>query len=337
MSNTNIDYDKANKFLPDTLRNFVGATNRISRMNFRSFMPMFEGVEMLAVFNNATAAEFASGFTDLNYKYLRSGAAPRLKDIVVSKTVGRVYYQTKIDEATLNEKFDKDYFSDCLYKAFDECAMTGRSAVVMYQEKEEGEVNLLSYNLFRHKLRFDQHKNVVEAWIYIVSLEGDRVGTDYVMCEHRFLKAKKDEQDNIIYIPYQEFLVYGLTSSREDKSDAIKAVIEKDRIPNEIKTMYPSIRFNEPKELPFGGIGVFDIKYTLTNSKYIDSDIPEAMFTDAVDNALTVDTSITDKEIEKEIGRAQILIPEFGKGQAIESYQTQGAVGQNVFRTITRT
>lgn len=333
MSDTNIDYDKTNKYLPESLRAFVGATNRVSRMDFRAYTPMFRGVEQLAVFNNVTAAEFASGFTNLNYKYLRSGVAPELEKIVVSKTIGRVYYQTDIDEATLNEKFDKDYCSDCLYKAFDEAAMTGRSAIAMYQERENAEVNLISYNLFRHKLRFDKRKNVIEAFLYISNFKGNEVGFDYFVCEHRFLKQGKDQAGNRIDIPYQEFLVYGSEYKTESKKDRIINVLEGNAIPNKITEAFSDITFNRPQKLLFNGIGVFDIKYTLTNQKFIDSDIPEAMFVNAVDNALTIDTSITGKEVEKEIGRGQILIPEFGRGGDI-GYQAQGMVGMNVLRTF---
>ncbi|MBO7079096.1 MAG: hypothetical protein J6W64_04740, partial [Bacilli bacterium] len=124
-NNTLIDYEKTNKYLPESLREFVGASDRMSRQDFRQFITMFRGLEQLAVFNNQTAAEFASGFTNLNYKYLRSGAAPRLMDVVVSKTVGRVWYQCEPKEADFNAILDSNYFSDCLYKAFEEAAMTG--------------------------------------------------------------------------------------------------------------------------------------------------------------------------------------------------------------------
>ena len=106
---TLVDYDKTNKYLPETLRNFVGATNRISTIDYRTFLPMYRGIEQLAVFNNQTAAEFASGFTTLNYMYLRSGVAPRLQDIVVSKTVGRVGYQTNVSEEEVEAKYDDEF------------------------------------------------------------------------------------------------------------------------------------------------------------------------------------------------------------------------------------
>ena len=334
---TLIDYDKTNKYLPETLRQFVGATNRISTIDYRAFLPMYRGIEQLAVFNNQTAAEFASGFTTLNYMYLRSGVAPRLQDIVVSKTVGRVCYQTGASEQEVAKRLNKDYFSDCLYKGFSESASSGRSLMVLYQEEEEGQVNIESYNLFRHRCIYDKHKNVKEAWLYMVRIKSDEAGFENTICEHRFYKITRLDDGTIEETPYQEFLVYAVRYDKEDRSDANVEIVETNKIDENILRNYPDIRFNQPRELPFGNIGVFDIRYTAINKKFIDSDIPEAMFVDAVDEALTIDTSITGKEVEKEIGRGQILIPEFGKGADFSSYQTQGAVGSNVLRTISHT
>ena len=338
MSNTILDYEKTNKYLPESLRQFVGATNRISTVDYRAFLPMYQGIEQLAVFNNQTAAEFASGFVySLNYMYLRSGVAPRLQDIVVSKTVGRVCYQTGASEQEVAKRLNKDYFSDCLYKGFSESASSGRSLMVLYQEEEEGQVNIESYNLFRHRCIYDKHKNVKEAWLYMVRIKSDEAGFENTICEHRFYKRTRLDDGTIQEIPYQEFLVYAVRYDKEDRKDANVEIIETDKIDENILRNYPDIRFNEQRELPFGNIGVFDIRYTAVNKKFIDSDIPEAMFVDAVDEALTIDTSITGKEVEKEIGRGQILIPEFGKGADFTSYQTQGAVGANVLRTISHT
>lgn len=329
MADTLLDYSKQNPYLPEALRAFVGATDRMSKQDYTQFITMFNGVEQQAIFNNKTAAEFASGFTDLNYRYLRSGAAPRLKKIVVDKTVGRVYYQSEVDEKVLQEKFDKDYFSDVLYKAFDETAQTGRSLCVVYGDKEHPElVNITSYNLFRHRVIYDNKKNIKEAWLYIVDLKGTKVGFEYVICEHRYY--------NTIGEPMQVFELYGVTYENSNKKDARTRVLADNEIDQNIIDTY-QIDFNKPKKLDMSTIGVYDIVYTKTNSKFIDVDIPEAMFVDAVDNAMALDTSITDKEVEKEVGRGQLLIPEFGMGSDIGQYQTQASAGSRMLRTVTRT
>ena len=47
---TILDYEKTNKFLPQSLRDFVGASNRMMRQNFNQFIYMYEGLEQMAVF-----------------------------------------------------------------------------------------------------------------------------------------------------------------------------------------------------------------------------------------------------------------------------------------------
>ena len=107
MSETILDYDETNKYLPESLRQFVGTADRITHQDFMQFIPFYTGVELSAVFNNRQAAEFAGGFTNLNYQYLRAGAAPRLLKIFVSKTVGRVWYQAKDNNENPNEYLNK--------------------------------------------------------------------------------------------------------------------------------------------------------------------------------------------------------------------------------------
>jgi len=338
MSETTIDYEKekANKYLPESLRAFIGATNRVSRENIRTYFSMYEGVEQLAVFNNQIAAEFASGFVfSLNYRYLRSGVAPRLVKILVSKTVGRVYYQTDIPEKDLNEKFDKDYFSDCLTKGFTEAAITGRSVVAVYKDKLTEQVSLMTYNIFRHRVKFDIHKNINEAWLFLSNHQTNKFGTEYVVCEHRFYKRAKQDDGTYKMIPHQQFIVYKSIFTMESKKDARTSILDFKDIPAEVLKAYKGIDFSKDNELTFKDLGVYDIKYSDVNTKFLDLDIPEAMFVDAVDNAATIDTSITGKEVEKEIGRGQIMIPQIGNG-GISGPFTKEMTGMVVMPIATR-
>ena len=327
--NTTIDYEKINKFLPQALRNFVGATNRVSRQNFQEFLTMYSGVELLAVMNNLVAAEYASGYSQFNLTYMRSGIPPKLLDIKVSKTVGKVYYQTANDEKEMNDKFDSFYFSNMLYKAMEQAAQTGRSILVVYGDADSKEAHLECYNLFRHRIRYGKKKEVKEASIFITRLDSEKVGTEYTIEEHRFYQKRKQDDNTIVYVPMQEFLVNKCYYEHEDKKDSKVQRLE--TIPDEIKAAFENIKFNEPRELKgFTSIGVFPIIHSKTNKKFPDLDIPEAMFVDAVDNALMVETSITDKEVEKEIGRGQIMIPEFGRGNQIGSYLTPEQAGMMI-------
>ena len=337
MSDTILDYEKENRYLPQSLRAFVGATDRMATQNFNQFFTMYSGYEQLAVFNNRVSAEFASGFNRMNFQYLRSGVAPRLLKIFVTKTVGKLYYQTKNDEGVMNNKFDKNYFSNIINKATTESAQTGRSAIVVYGSKENPEeLDVLTYNLFRHRLAFDRKGNVNEAWLFIVNMEDAKVGFEYVVCEHRFYKTKTDDKGNKIKMPYQEYLVYSITYTNQSKTDAKRRTLEAYEISDNILAKFPNVKFNTPKELDMNSIGVFNLDYTLVNTKFPDLNIPESMFVDAVDNALVCDTSLTDKEVEKEIGRGQILIPEFAKMQDI-GYQANPLQGMMMRRVEAQT
>lgn len=325
---TQIDYEKTNKYLPQSLREFVGATNRMMRQNFNQFIYMYEGLEQMAVYNNRLAAEFASGFNDLNYQNLRSGACSRLLDIVVSKAVGKVWYQTaKEKEKDFNTKVNANYISGCLKKAFTEAGMTARSLMVLYGN--ENDIEIVSYNLFRHKLIYGKGNKIEEAFIYIVSINTAEQGIENVICEHRFYK----KVDGVIK-PCQRFDVYAVDYRKVDREDAKTNVIEKDKISDQIKQQYKDIDFGVDKVLDLPNIGVYDIKYTEYNKKFLDVKIPEAMFVDAIDNAVELETSITDKEVEKEVGRGQILLPEF---ESQTEYIDQVSAGVRVMRSITRT
>lgn len=334
MSETIIDYEKTNKHLPESLRDFVGATNRVSRTNIKTYLAMYQGVEQLAVFNNSIAAEFGSGFVySLNYRYLRSGVAPRLTKILVSKTVSNATYQTNVDETEVATKFKKSYFNGCLYKGFSEAAITGRSLMCVYKNELSDNVNLLTYNLFRHRVRFDEYKNIVEAWVFLAN-QSEKVGIEFIICEHRYYTNKKQDNGTYKKVPCQQFEVYKSTYESESKKDAKSTKLEKQAVPEEILKAFPHVKFYKENELMFSDLGVYDIKFTEINTKFLDSDIPEAMFVDAVDNAATIDTSITDKEVEKEVGRAQIMIPEFAKPNI--EYPMQSTVGSHVMMTLSK-
>lgn len=323
MSETILDYDKTNKYLPESLRQFVGTADRITHQDFMQFIPFYTGVELSAVFNNRQAAEFAGGFTNLNYQYLRAGAAPRLLKIFVSKTVGRVWYQAKDDnEITLNEKLDSDYFSDKLAKATKEAAMTGRSIMVVYPKRgAEQEVEIGTYNLFRHRIKKDNAGKVIEAWIYLVRIDSKDAGSR-VICEHRFYSKIKE--------PMQEWLLYTFDDRYLNKATPI--VVDKDNIPEDFKKQYKDVNFESSVKLDWSNLGVYDINETLDNSKFPDVDIPESMFVDALDNGVCLDSSITGKEVEKEIGRGRVLLPEFEQFQT--GFQDQDLLGGRVLRSI---
>lgn len=321
--------ERSNAYLPSSIRAFVGASDRVMTQDFQAFLPMYQGVEQLAVFNNRLAAEFACGFTKLNLETLRSGAAPRLLNILVSKTCGKVWYQGKGEEKKFNEKLDRNYFTDVLGKTFTETAQTGRSIMVLYNKTDE-DLEISTYNLFRHRIRKDKLNNVLEAWIYLVKLNSDMSDYENVVCEHRFYKKTKDKAtDKEVIKPYQEFLVYAIDYRNSTRKEAKTTVLE--QVPEAIQNNYPNIKFNSAVELNLPSIGVYNIRQSSTNKKFLDSDVPEAMFVDALDTIVELETGITGKEVDKNIGRGQVLVPEFE--QMPDSYMDLD-LGGRMMRTV---
>lgn len=324
MSETIIDYDKTNKYLPETLRQFVGTADRIVHQDFAQFMPFYSGVELSAVFNNKMAAEFAGGFTNLNYQYLRSGTAPQLLKTFVRKAVGQVWYQAEEEnEVVFNDYLERNYFSNNLKKATKEAAMTGRSIMVVYPKEEN--VEIATYNLFRHRIVFDSKMNVKEAWIYINRID-NKDSYSNVICEHRYY-GKVDKK------PYQKFTLYQFDSRAANKATPTEVADE--YIPKNILETYPDIEFNVAKKLEYPSIGVYDIPYTLDNSKFIDVEIPESMFVDALDTGVCLDSSITGKEVDKEIGRGRILYPDFEQVSRSAAFADASMVGNRVMVNLT--
>ena len=321
MAETILDYDKTNKYLPTTLREFVGTADRVAHQDFGQFIPFYTGVELSAILNNKKAAEFAGGFTDLNYQLLRAGAAPRILKVLVTKSVGRVWYQAEEDNEEAFDKFlSVNLFRDKLKKAAKEAMMTGRSALVVYP-KDNNKIEIASYNLFRHKLRFDKNGKVIEAFLYMVRIDNQGTYTN-VICEHRYYGKTNGK-------PYQKFELWFFDDKKV--KDATPKEIDYNHIPDGIKEQYKDVTFGVAKEIDYPSIGVYDIKETVDNSKFVDVDIPEALFVDALDTGVCLDSSVTGKEVDKEIGRGRILYPDFQQNVAV---MDQTMVGDRCLRSI---
>lgn len=307
-NNLNIDYAKDNEFLPQNIRAFIGDKYKIIVQEFDTFFTLFTGIRKRALWNNFNAAKFACGWTILNMTSLQSGVAPRLLKIKCDKTVGKLFYQAKDDkEAKVDEIFPKDYVSKKINEAAKKSSMTGRCAIALYAAENQ-KPYIICYDAFRHQLEFDDKGDVLSAELYINKLDNPAsIFSYYFIIEKRYYKDGKPYQR--IGVTYQAFSI-----EHQEEADATYELETKD-IPDWLKEQFKDIKFNREQELQgFTDLGVYHWDETAFNAKFPDIDIPEAMFVDALDTIVTVENGLTDKEIEKEIGRGQVLIPEFGKG-----------------------
>ena len=115
MSNLNLDYNKVNQHLPETLRLLVGNRNRVTKSVEFDYLRLHNPDEQLAVLNNYNAFEIATGFSqEIHYSNLMTGTAPRLKSILRDKICSRVMVEgddntlglikTKYSEARLTKE-----------------------------------------------------------------------------------------------------------------------------------------------------------------------------------------------------------------------------------------
>ncbi len=313
----NINYKQDNEFLPQNIRAFLQQPNKITVQSYDAYFSLFDVGTRNPLFNNWNAAKIASGWTPLNISTLQSGIAPRLLRLKTQKTVGKVYFQAPEDsEENVDNVLPKDYLSKKLFETFEKASKTGRCVLVLYSD-ENGTPYLETYDCFRHKLVFNKKKEIIKADLFLCKIEDISSSASafsyYYIVEHRFYDADG--------IPCQKIGVVYQMLSRENTYDAkITFELETDKIPDWIKEQYKGVAFNKVVKLRnelsnkgFSDLGVYHIDETAINNKYPDYDIPEAMFVDTLDTIVTIEQGLTDKEVEKEIGRGQVLIPEFGK------------------------
>ena len=308
MSNTNIDYAKDNEFLPQNLRLFIGDSNKIQVQQFDAFFTLFDGLEKYALMNNWRAAKFGSGWTILNHNAVQSGVLPRLLEIKTQKTVGKVYFQApEGEDEKVSELLPKEYLSKVLYEAAEKGSMTGRCAYVLYSAEKENPY-IVCYDAFRHKLIFNNKKEVIGAELFANKLESPTSNFCYFFVIEKRFYGKDGKPYQRICVTFQQF-----ANERLDKVERQLELETKD-IPDWLKEQFKGVNFNSDRELKgFTDLGVYHWDETAFNKKFPDLPIPEAMFVDVMDSVVMLENGLTDKEIEKEIGRAQIMIPEFGK------------------------
>ena len=330
MSNLNIDYSKDNEYLPQNIRAFIGDTTKITVQQFETFFSLFTGIRKMALWNNFNAAKFASGWTVLNVTSVQSGVAPRLLKIKTDKTVGKLFYQAPEDsEEDVDNVLPKDYLSKKIYEAASKASMTGRCAIALYKDESP---YIICYDAFRHQLEFNNKGDVISVELYINKVD-DPVRT---FCYY-FITEKRYYKNNV---PYQRISVTFQAFKGENSKEADTSYeMETKDIPDWLKEQFAGITFNREQQLQgFTDLGVYHWDETAFNSKYPDIDIPEAMFVDALDSIVMLEQGLTDKEIEKEIGRGQILVPEFGKDYSTPMIgnvpRTQSAIAMMSFAQI---
>lgn len=316
---SNLDYESENKYFGQSLRAYMGATERQSYEEANTYVNMFEGIERQAILNNIRATNFARGFTRLNYTNLTSGVLPRILNIITQKMIGKVYYQAKNDEKNMLNVLPTTYLNKALKKSTKIALATGRCIMAAYRKNEE-KAFLECYSMYRHKYVKNSMDEITDILLFVRKHEGASVGEDYYIVEHRFY-----DRDNK---PKVEYKVVEHTYSKENAETGTRVVLEDNYIPQSIKEEYKGIKFNVVKDLVgFEDLGVYSIVASEINLKFPDFDVPETIFNNVLDEVVSLENGLTNREVEKVQGRGQVLIPEFQK-QAMGV--VPGAVNTNV-------
>lgn len=295
----NLDYSNDNIYLGQSMRAFMQLTERQTYEADDSYINLFEGRVQEAVRNNVVASAFGRGWSRFNKSNVASGIAPRLLELKVSKTFDKVAYQCKGKETELESQLPTQYLSNVLKKAGTLTSLTGRCLMVVYADKEEKPF-INCYSLYRHKIQKDSRGKITDAKMFLC--KRDSTDFEHYVIEHRFYDKRKG-----LEVPLIEFVV-GRFNKHNNK------IIKLEEVPEEIKEEFKDITFNRAKDLSgFTDLGVYPMVEKLVNLKYPDYDIPETMFNKALDNICMLEAGMTAKEVEKEIGRGQVLVPEFQK------------------------
>jgi hypothetical protein len=164
---TNIDYEKLNQHLPETLRLLVGQRNRVTKSVEYNYLRLQNANQQLAVLNNYNAYEIATGFSQaIHYSNLMTGTAPRLKDILRDKICSRVIVEGDDSSiALLKNKYSEARLTKDLKKAYDNAIATGRGVMVL--DYVQDKIKIRHFNLFRSKFKYDLAGDIIQADLFI--------------------------------------------------------------------------------------------------------------------------------------------------------------------------
>ena len=302
---TNIDYEKMNQHLPDTLRKLVSQRNRVTKSVEYNYLRLQNADEQLAILNNYNAFEIATGFSQqIHYTNLMTGTAPRLKNILRDKICSRVMIEgedTSIGK--LKEKYNEARLTKDLKKAFDNAISTGRGVIALYHIKDK--IGIKHFNVFRTRFKYNHLGEIIQADLFMQVKETSAF-ENLTVIERRYYNGKG--------IPCQKYVLAKTHWQKEGdlKSDIVE--FDKDTLTDDIQKLFEGIIFNKEIELVgYDDLGVYLIENAINNDKYPYSTIPPSQFVDVQDLLVEREQSETFKVVDKHLGRGRIIKPSFMK------------------------
>lgn len=314
---TNIDYEKLNQNLPETLRLLVGQRNRVTKSVEYNYLRLQSPQEQLAVLNNYNAYEIATGFSQaVHYTNLMTGTAPRLKNILRNKICSRVMVEG--DDSTLaliKAKYSEARLTKDLKKAYDNAISTGRGVMVLDYIKDK--IKIRHFNLFRSRFTYDSAGDITQADLFVQIK--DTSAFDYLtVIERRYYNS-----DNK---PCQKYVVCKVSWDKDNDLSSRIHELESKEISDAIKKLFEGITFNREVELVgYNDLGVYLIDNDISNDKYPYTTIPQSHFVDVQDILVEREQSETFKVVDKHLGRGRVIKPSIMK-----TGFNAGAIGGNL-------
>lgn len=302
---TNIDYEKLNQNLPETLRLLVGQRNRVTKSVEYNYLRLQPPQEQLAVLNNYNAYEIATGFSQaVHYTNLMTGTAPRLKNILRNKICSRVMVEG--DDSTLalfKAKYSEARLTKDLKKAYDNAISTGRGVMVLDYIKDK--IKIRHFNLFRSRFTYDYAGEITQADLFVQIK--DTSAFDYLtVIERRYYN-----RDNK---PCQKYVVCKVAWDKDNDLSSRIHELESKEISDAVKKLFEGITFNREVELVgYNDLGVYLIDNDISNDKYPYTTIPQSHFVDVQDILVEREQSETFKVVDKHLGRGRVIKPSIMK------------------------
>lgn len=302
---SNIEYEKLNQHLPETLRNLVGQRNRVTKSVEFSYLRLQNANQQLAVLNNYNAYEIATGFSQqVHYTNLMTGTAPRLKDILRDKICSRVMLEGDDDSlGLLKTSYSEARLTKDLKKAYDNAISTGRGVMVL--DYINNKIKVRHFNLFRTKFKYDLAGDITQADLFIQTKDISAF-ENFTIIERRYYNSKG--------VACQKYILTKVSWDRDGDLNSRVVEFSKDDLSDELKKQFEGITFNREVELVgYNDLGVYLIDNTISNDKYPYSTIPQSQFVDVQDLLVEREQSETFKVVDKHLGRGRIIKPNIMK------------------------
>lgn len=291
--------------------------------NFR-FIRGFDGEESSIIKNNLYAYQFSNIFYT-NIPGLKHPLSKTIKDFFVDKIISNGILLNGNPEQIekFTEKLSLDEIQEILGLAFDFSISKGASIIKSDFNSLNQEFSYSVFSLGEFKISFNAKKKINNVKIYLHSFKGlanEDSNSMYVLCENRYflngIPIGVYTIENWSWA-FNDSNKYSTAKQKPTSFEQLNDSVKQWLIDNEIE-------LNKEVRLMFNdSLGIYFISNSRHNSIFTKSKIGDSLFLGLEDLFMTLDTTLTSKEVDKYLGRGRALVP-----KAMQSGLQQSAVGK---------